>query len=257
MVRVHHLRVGAANAAASARRHHPGPRHRHLAQPSARTAHGRRTGTGADRAAVDHARLPIVAHAGRHHPHVLAHGHQPQAFAGVDSRRPLELGKLRLRGFLLAHVARRRHGRGGCTGGSAGRRPVSERRITTTGAALAAGLAGSPCSGLAYQQGAGARRQVRTRRGSATRVAPDRPAHLAVLRHLRGCRGPAPAARQFPGGPAPRRRASHLAHQHRALSTGDRRGARLRLVWPARCTRSHRGDTRHTGADAEVPRSSL
>ncbi len=76
----------------------------------------------------------------------------------------------------------------------------------------------------------------RTRRAAAlaigagcTRSAPDRAAHLALLRNLRDAGRQHAAARQFPGGPETGRRASDVADQHRPLPAVGRRRARLRL----------------------------
>ena len=59
----------------------------------------------------------------------------------------------------------------------------------------------------------------------------------------------------FQEDPRARRRAPHLAHQHRPLSAVDGGGARFRLVRPARRARPHRGHARHDGAHAQVSRA--
>ena len=60
---------------------------------------------------------------------------------------------------------------------------------------------------------------------SARRAHRDRAFDLVVLRALRDGRRQSSSARQFPAGSRSGRRASHLAHQHRALSAQHRGGA--------------------------------
>ena len=140
--------------------------------------------------------------------------------------------------------------------------PSSPRR--STAADCPASRCRSCCCGcaraadrLAHQPHAARGRQIRPVARRAARAAPDRAPHLALLRDVRHGGGQPPAARQLPGRSARRGGAPHLAHQHRPLSTVDRRGARLRLVRTARRARSHRGDARHHGAHAEIPRPPL
>ncbi len=155
--------------------------------------------------------------------------------------------------LLRAHVPRRVAGaRRRGADDSPGGRPAAAHRT-----ALPDVVAGRAGRGLAHQPDAAVRRQVRAVVGAAARPAADREAHLALLRDLRHGRGQPPAAGQLPGRPARRGGAPHFAHQHRALSTVHRRGARLRLVRPARCAGSHRGHARHAVAHGPAPRPSL
>ena len=72
----------------------------------------------------------------------------------------------------------------------------------------------------------------------------DRAADVALLHDVRRPRRPRTAARQLPGDAEPGRRASHVAHEHRALSAVDGGRARFRLDRHARHRRAARGHAR-------------
>ena len=126
-----------------------------------------------------------------------------------------------------------RDGRARARVGAAHRRRVARRaralaRRTAACRAVACRSDVGVASVAAHSQ-ARACRAVRRRPDCS---APSRPQDVAVLRHLRGRRGPPPGARQLPGGPRRGGRVAHLPHQHGAAAALGAGCARLGLHHP-------------------------
>ncbi len=149
---------------------------------------------------------------------LVAHVREPSAPARVDSRRPAVERARRFRQLLrrMFRSVRADAGRWRRWLALRARRPLPALAMPFLLLWLAAPLIAWRISRTPPRGG-----EVRPVGRAAARAAADRAAHLALLRDLRDGRRQPPAARQLPGRPARRRRAPHLAHQHRPLSAVD------------------------------------
>src|SRR6185369_5025519 len=119
--------------------------------------------------------------------------------------------------------------RNGTGPGDGGRCDGFRAHVVAAGVAVRFAVAGRAGAGLMVQPRAHRCATQRDHAGAGKRAAPDRPAHLALLRNLRHAVGEHAAAGQLPGGPQAGARAPDLAHQHRPLPALGGERARLRL----------------------------
>ncbi len=167
----------------------------------------------ADRIAGDVSALPDVGADGSDSAHAVPAFRVAQEFAGMGhsgpGAGPPQIGPGRI---LSPHGRRHRpHSRGHSAGS------VYPPGRVTGGRTFSVAVAALARSGTLDQPAQSALRHGGAECTAGAGAAPHRPAHLGLLRNLRDGRRQYVTARQFPGGSESSRRASHVAHQYRAL----------------------------------------